>query len=434
MRILFLSHRVPYPPNKGEKIRAYHELAHLAERHEVWLACLADRKADLTDLEALKPLCERVACECRPGGVRAHWRLVRALFGGTPLSVAAFRCPRLARTVQAWLASEQFDVVLAFSSSTAQYVWDTGSAAVGADEADSRAAPSSVRRAPRVMDLCDVDSEKFRAYTLRRSAGGVGWPMRRVCALEADRLARYEAEIVQSFDRVVLVSEAEREALLRLVGPEVGGRVLVAPNAVDVDYFTPGDERPWPNTMVFAGTMDYWPNVDAVTWFAGEVLPLVRARLGGAAADGGVRLRIVGARPVRAVRRLARFDGVEVVADVPDIRPYVRSAAVSVAPMRIARGVQNKILEALAMGVPVVTTRAAQEGLGCRPGEDLLVADGAEAFADAVTGLMTNHDLARSLARRGRAFVLSRGSWQATLAPLDAALDEVMRRREPAHE
>ena len=443
MRILFLAHRVPYPPNKGDKIRSYHEVRFLGARHEVWLACLADDAADLPHLETLAGLCRAVACE-RIGRRAARGRAAARLVRGGQMSVGYFFNRRLARTVSRWLETEQFDVVLAFSSTMAQYVWPRA-------EGDAL---------PRVMDLVDVDSEKFRAY----SRGGVSRAARRrahpsaltpsrcrparwVYAAEARRLARYETEIARQFDRVLVVSEAEREVFERVTGGARHGPAflppLAVPNGVDVDYFAPGDERPWPNTMVFAGALDYPPNVDAVTWLVQAILPRVRSRMMAASA-GQVRLRIVGAKPIRAVRRLARMEGVEVLANVPDIRPYVRSAAVSLAPLRIARGVQNKVLEAMAMGVPVVTTTAGLEGLGCRPGEEVLVADEAETFAEAATRVLSQSDLARRLGRRGRAYCVAHHVWETSMGTLEAVLTEVVERargkpaskeagREPGH-
>lgn len=399
MRILFVAHRIPYPPNKGDKIRSYHELAYLAGRHEVHLACLADQAEDLAYVETLAGMCARVACERLTGG-RA--RVVKAILTGRPLSVGYFRNRRLAQTVHKWLAEDAFDAILAFSSTTAQYVWP------GVVKGTSA-------RAARVMDLVDVDSEKFRAYARRRRGRPAGW----VYAAEGRRLARYEAAIARTFDRVVLVSEAERRVFEMVTGGQTGRRpAAVVPNGVDTAYFAPGDEKPWPNTIVFAGAMDYAPNVDATVWFATEILPRVRRAVGGA------RLRIVGARPSRAVHRLAALEGVEVAASVPDIRPYVRTASVSVAPMRIARGIQNKILEAMAMGVPVVTTPAGLEGLACRPGEDVLVADGTDGIAQAVCRVLADRDLGRSLSRGGRAYVEAHHRWERSMADLEACLAE----------
>jgi len=443
MRILFLAHRVPYPPNKGDKIRSYHECRYLSERHEVWLACLADDPTDLGYVEVLSRDCRAVTCELIGRGSARRRALARLVRGG-PMSVAYFHNPRLAATVSRWLATERFDVVLAFSSQMAQYVWPP-------DPPPERREPSGpLRQPPRVMDLVDVDSEKFRAYGERapRRAGrqkptpAKRPPTRWVYAAEARRLARYETEIARRFDLVILVSEAEREVFERVTGshrsrgsaarhgpsePD-GLRPLAVPNGVDVDYFTLGDERPWPYTMVFAGAMDYAPNIDAVTWLVHDVLPRVRSRIVDAGGSDRVRLRIVGASPTRAVRRLARVDGVEVLGTVPDIRPYVRTAAVSLAPMRIARGIQNKVLEAMAMGVPVVTTAAGLEGLACRPGEDLLVADDADGMAEATVRVLTERPLAQQLSERGRAYTCARHAWERSMETLEAALGEVAER------
>jgi len=406
MKILFLAHRIPYPPNKGDKIRSFHELAYLARRHDVWLACLADQPDDLAHVATLEGMCRAVACEPIRRGRRT--RCLASLLRGEPLSVGHFRSRRLRETVNAWIEREAFDAILAFSSTTAQYV------------------PGAAADRPRmVMDLVDVDSEKFRAYAARKRLSPAGL----VYAREARRLARYEAAIARRFDRVVVVTDAERDVFQRVTASDRPAAVV--PNGVDTAYFQPGDERAWPNTMVFAGAMDYAPNVDAVTWFVHGVLPRVTDTVGGA------RLRIVGARPCRAVRRLAAHAQVEVVGTVPDIRPYVRTATVSVAPMRIARGVQNKVLEAMAMGVPVVTTAAGLEGLGTGVGLTIdeaqagagpegavpvVVADDESAFADAVCRVLKDRPLARGLSQGGRAFVLDGYQWERSMADLEALL------------
>jgi len=349
-RVLFLAHRIPYPPDKGDKIRSWQELKHLAQVADVHLACFVDDPRDERHLPVLEEVCSGVTA-VRLGSWGARWRAATGLLGSAPLSLCWYRSGEMSRRLAA--LPGPFDAVLAFSSTMGPY---------------AEAAPA--RR--RVMDLCDLDSEKWGQYA--DSARG---PRRWMLGLEARRLGTYERHVARRFDATVLISEAEA-ASLRAVVPDAP--VHVVGNGVDLGQFDPArvDVRVDPHAVVFCGAMDYRSNVDAVCWFADEVLPLVRAR------EPEARFRVVGSNPAPEVVALGGREGITVTGRVPDVRPEVAGCAVSVAPVRLGRGVPNKILEALALAMPVVTTPNGVAGLTERGFEALDVAEDAEGFAASV--------------------------------------------------
>ena len=258
------------------------------------------------------------------------------------------------------------------------------------------------------MDLADVDSEKWRAY-----AGTAGFPMRHVYRREWRKVAALERRIAQECDLSTFVSAAEADLFKTLV-PGEAGRVRGISSGVDHRYFDPGlgFEVPFDPaipTFVFTGTMDYPPNADAVTWFANEILPLIRHTVPAA------RFYIVGNSPNEAVSRLDRLDGVVVTGRVPDVRPYVFHATAAVAPMRIARGIQNKVLEAMALARPVIVTSGALEGIDAAPEEDIILADDTAAFAAAALRLIADPALGTAIGAAARQRVLRSYDWDTTL-------------------
>ncbi|MGC8523113.1 MAG: TIGR03087 family PEP-CTERM/XrtA system glycosyltransferase [Acidibrevibacterium sp.] len=390
--LLFLSHRIPYPPDKGEKIRAFHILRHLARDHRVHVGCLIDDPEDWRHVADLRTFCADLACFPLHRRRRRLTALL-AMRPGRPLTRDYFSHRGLARWVADKWAGGVRDVFV-YSSAMAPYVMGR-------------------RGGRRILDMVDIDSEKWRAY-----AEASAWPGRWLYAREARTLLALERAAAAEFDHTFLVSAAEC-AHFALLAPDLGGRVTALANGVDLARFAPdlGLPNPYPEAspaIVFTGTMDYRPNQDAVIWFAKAVLPGVRAARPGGKAPV---FYIVGARPGRGVRELARLPGVVVTGRVPDTRPYLAHAALVVAPLRIARGVQNKVLEAMAMARPVLATPAAFEGITAAPGRDLLVADGAPAMiAAAISVLAGRHP---ELGRAARAAMQRHYAWEETLAPLD---------------
>ncbi|WP_431301425.1 TIGR03087 family PEP-CTERM/XrtA system glycosyltransferase [Sediminicoccus sp. BL-A-41-H5] len=395
-RLLFLTHRLPYPPDKGDRIRSWHMLDHLARRWEVDLGCLSDDPADAEHLPMLRQRCAAVHCEPIAGGALAALRTLSRARPGLPLTLGWFHAPGLQAWVEASLATRRHDAVFVYSSAMAPYVM------------------RGPRVARRVLDLVDVDSEKWRAY-----AAAAHPPRRQLWAREARTLLAFERRAACFFDRTLLVSEPECARFLDLA-PEARGRAGWVENGVDLDVFDPGVPHadPYPPgapALVFTGTMDYPPNIEAVRDLAREVLPRLRAQPGPAP-----EFHIVGARPTAEVRALAALPGVHVTGRVPDTRPYIAHAAAAVAPLRVARGIQNKVLEAMAMARPVIASTPAFEGIKAMPGRDLLVSDGAEATAQAVRAVLRGEW--PGLGAAARAAVATGHDWAVTLGPLDAML------------
>lgn len=336
--LLFLAHRIPYPPNKGDKIRSYHLLRFLVERYRIHLGAFVDDPADMRHTKHLASMCAST-CLLPLDPRRARIRSLRGLVAGTSLTEPYYRDSRMQRWVDGVVSSAAISRVLVFSSAMAQY-----------------ARGDNFRGMLRIADYVDVDSDKWRQYGASRR-----WPISWIYRREGRRLLAFERAAAAEFDHIIFVSHAEAQ-LFRNLAPEVAERISWVENGVDTDYFSPTREYPDPygageQVLVFTGAMDYWANVDAVRWFAADVLPLVRAEV------PACRFYIVGSRPTEAVRRLADLSGVTVTGAVPDVRPYLAHAVGAVAPLRIARGVQNKVLEAMAMNRAVILTPQAMDGL-----------------------------------------------------------------------
>jgi len=393
MRILMLAHRIPYPPHTGDKVRAYRVARHLAARHELTLGFVIDAAGDRSGLQALR---ESVP-DLEWGGLWKPAALARgaaALAIGRSLSIAYFHSRRLARRVRRRLRGGGYDAIYVSSSPMAEYVRGAG--------------------VPVVMDFVDVDSDKWSQYATAQRAPRA-WAYR----LEGRRLRAFEAEAVRWGHRCILATAAE-EALLRSFAP--WARTAVIPNGVELDGYAPPADAP---TVIFTGAMDYLPNVDAVEYFCAEILPVVRRAVTEA------RFLIVGLNPSPGVRRLAETPGVTVTGAVPDVRPFYRQAAVCVAPLRIARGIQNKVLQSMALGVPVVATGAAARGLEARPDEHMLVEDDPARFAAAVVRLLSDADARGRLAARARSFVERQHAWPALLERVEMlVIDAAAQRRD----
>jgi sugar transferase (PEP-CTERM/EpsH1 system associated) len=386
--ILFLAHRIPFPPDRGDKIRSWHLLKHLAGLGRVHLACFADDEADAAHLpalrEALGGALDQAHVEIRRTGKAVAG--ARALVEGKPVSLTLFDSADLRAFVARLVRTGRIGTIFAFSGQMAQFVPD----------------PSPVRF---VMDFVDMDSAKFASYA---EAGGVmGWVHRR----EAEKLFAFERHTAARTDASLFVSEAEA-ALFRV---RTGlANIEALSNGIDLEMFDPqadfpplaADETGQGPILLFTGQMDYPPNVDAARWFAHEVLPHVPGRF-----------VIAGRSPTAEVRALAG-PRVHVTGAVPDMRAWHAAADIVVAPLRIARGIQNKVLEAMAMARPVVASPEAFEGIEAEPGRDLLVADGAEAMASAISDLLDTPETAVRLGRSARNLVETGYSWDSRLAPL----------------
>ncbi|GHH21109.1 glycosyl transferase [Sphingomonas glacialis] len=387
--ILFLGHRVPYPPDRGDKIRGFHILKYLSTRKRVHLIAFADDTRDLAGKTGLAKM---------TGNRSIIWRsksrvqaAIEALLTRKPISLTSFDSRSLRSAVEALLERHAIDTIYVFSSQMAQYL------------------PARPRQTV-IMDFVDMDSAKFAAYA-KEGRGPMAWVMRR----EANLLFQYERAIAARADASLFVSEAEAQLFRERSGAE---RVHVVENGIDTDVFAPDASFTQIDAIealiVFTGQMDYRPNIEAVSWFVAAIFPHIRVRFPHA------RFAIVGRAPSEAVKALAKQPGVIVTGEVADVRGWLAAASVVVAPLKLARGIQNKVLEAMAMARPVVASRAAAEGID--HADTLRVGESVGEIADAVIALLDDPAAAGRLGRDARAQVQARYSWEARLAPLDAIL------------
>jgi sugar transferase (PEP-CTERM/EpsH1 system associated) len=386
--ILFLAHRIPFPPDRGDKIRSWHLLRHLGTLGRVHLACFADDERDTSYLPALREemggsLGEACVEVRRKGRALAG---ARALLSGKPVSLTLFDSAGLRTFVERILREQDVGAVFAFSGQMAQFV------------------PPDARQRF-VMDFGDMDSAKFASY------GEKGGPLAAIHRREGEKLFAFEKAVAARADVSLFVSEAEA-CLFRSKAALPKADVRALQNGVDLDFYDPNArfervEAPRP-LIVFTGQMDYPPNIDAVRWFAREMLPHVP----------GATFAIVGRNPPEQVRNLASVENILVTGEVADVRSWLAAADVVVAPLRIARGIQNKVLEAMAMARPVVASPAAFEGIEAEPGRDLIVAGGPITQAQAIAGLIADPDRARALGLAGRRRMEEAYRWERRLAPL----------------
>lgn len=395
--LLFLTHRIPYPPNKGDKVRSFNLLKHLARDYRVHLGTFIDDPRDWRHVDAVKAMCGET-CFVRLHPAWAKFRSLGALARGEPLTLPYYCSRRLRNWVARLLNGGAVNRVLVFSSAMAQYVEEE--------------TPGGMRY---VLDFVDMDSDKWRQYSDRHR-----WPMNWLYRRESAALFAFERHQARRFDASFFVSEAEA-ALFRKQAPETAARVTYIENGVDTDFFSPARDYPNPyppeqRALVFTGAMDYWANVDAVTWFVREVLPRIREQ------DSAAHFYIVGARPTDEVRKLAEQPGVDVTGAVVDIRPYMAHAQVAVAPLRIARGIQNKVLEAMAMARPVLATPQAMDGIRSCPGLEWGVAESPVEITQRVLELL-HHGDSLGLGRLGRECVQRHYSWAENLKHIEHLLE-----------
>jgi len=393
MRILYACHRFPYPPKRGGKIRPFNMIRHLHEQgHEVTVASLVRSEAEAREGAGLAEHCTRFLME-RVSSPAAAARMITRLPTAAPSSMGYFHSPRLARRVRELARTQSFDLAFAHCSSAAQYV-------------------QGLADVPKMLDFGDMDSQKWLIYAHTRR-----FPVTLGYWLEGTKLQRAEAALARAFDLCTCTTRAELETLT-----SYGTGVATGwfPNGVDSEYFQPATTPYEPDTICFIGRMDYYPNQEAVLRFCRETLPLLRVH------RPGLRFDVVGADPSTAIRKLAELPGVRVTGSVPDVRPYAQRSALSIAPLAIARGTQNKVLESLALGVPVVTSSCAAGGVDAVPGEHLLVADTPTDTRDAVLSLLENPALRDRFARAGRERVLSHHSWAHSLRTFDRLIEQCL--------
>jgi sugar transferase (PEP-CTERM/EpsH1 system associated) len=392
VRVLYVCHRFPYPPKRGGKIRPFNMIRHLAQSHEVHVASLVRSEQEAEEGKGLAQYCAHYEM----GRVRNPIQLLRMvarLPTPVPSSMGFFYSGQIAGRVREMLAAERFDLVFVHCSSVAQYV-------------------EGVNGTPKILDFGDMDSQKWLDYSRHKP-----FPLSVGYELEGRKLEAAERRLASRFDLCTATTRAEWETLESYA---TGAPTDWFPNGVDSEYFAPSDEPYDGDTISFVGRMDYYPNQECMFDFCATTLPLLRAR------RPDLKLLIVGADPSPAVRRLGRQAGVTVTGSVPDVRPYVRRSALMVAPLNIARGTQNKILEAMAMGVPVVTSRIAAGGVDASAPEHFLVGSTPDEYAAAILRIIENPAERKRLAQAGRARMLSHHGWEQSMRRLDGIIERCL--------
>ena len=465
MKILYIAHRIPYPPNKGDKIRSFNEIKYLSQRHEIHLACLADDPKDLKYEDDLKTFCKSTNVVLINPKI-AKLKSSFYLFSKKPLSVPYFYSKKLQQTIDQLLSTNHYDAIFCFSSSMAEYVFksrlpvscllqldNTGNQQpatrnqqpepINQRPATRNQKPETGNQQPKlIMDFVDVDSDKWAQY-----ARYVRFPKSWIYRLESKRLSGYEKKVAESFDHSIFVTDSEVK-IFKNKNPHIKN-ITAIPNGVDLDYFSPtfsqeqatrnqppetstghpetGNQNPatriqQPATsnqqpvIVFTGAMDYYANVEGVVWFTKEILPLIKKEI------PAIQFYIVGSNPTKEVLSLSDNNDVTVTGYVPDTREYLNKATVVVVPLRIARGIQNKILEAMAMGIPVVATPQAFEGIEAKPGRDLTLGEDVEKVAEGVIKLIKEVSLRKSLGDNARRIIEKNYCWAKNLEKLNSIL------------
>jgi len=392
VRVLFVTSRFPYPLVQGDRLRGHHQLRILSRRHSIVLITPQPERNREDNLKAIRPFCEQIEVVFAPPW-RSLWRLGRTPFTSLPLQTLYFFDPGFRQRAQTLLQKRAFDLVHVQLARMAPVV-------------------ERLANLPKVIDLVDALSLNM-TRRVQRERGVRAW----IAAFEARRLQLYERALTQQYDELIVSSELDRQAIGEY------NNLHVIPNGVDTEACPFIEDSRESNTIVFAGRMGYFPNADAAIWFATEVFPLVRQEAPQA------RFLIVGADPYAAVRRLGRCPGVVVTRYVPRIQDYLTRATVVVAPMQAGSGIQNKVLEAMACGAPVVATPYALGGIEANDSEHLLVARDREAFAGQVVRIMKDRTLALRLARNARQLVKDKYTWDRSVAMLEQAYCLAMSQR-----
>lgn len=390
MKILWITARFPLPPIKGDRLRAFHLLKRLARRHEIDLASFS-RPEDLPHIDEMRGIVrslDLVPFRAAPQALR----MLPFVPTGVPFQVGLHRHPAMARIVRERLRERGHDAIVCMMLRSTVNL-------------------PPVPPCPMVADFVDSMTLNF-ANRLAKESG----PMKAVVAEEVRRLRRHEPEQARRFAAVMVVSERDRQAI-------GGDNVRVVPMGVDTQQFAPSGAARSPRKIVFTGNLGYFPNVDAATWFAREILPRVRSEV----PDAEFEIAGVGAR--KAVLDLDGLPGVRVVGFVEDMAAFIDTAAVAVCPMRSGSGMQIKMMEAMACAVPVVASSYAAEGIPARAGRDFLLADGADAFAAEVRELLRSPERAKAVGQSGREFIARHASWDAAADSLESLLQEAVAKR-----
>ncbi|MFK7794819.1 MAG: TIGR03087 family PEP-CTERM/XrtA system glycosyltransferase [Gammaproteobacteria bacterium] len=388
MKILFVCHRFPYPPNEGGKIRSFNMIAHLQQQHEVTVASLVESKIEQTDVEGIKPYCHSYVAQ-RMSKPIAWLKAVFCLLTLIPSSMGYFHSWKLAKKIKMLLKQQQFDLIIVHCSSVAHFV-------------------AREKNTPKVLDFCDMDSQKWLIYAKHKP-----FPLSLAYWLEGVKLERAEKNLAKQFDGSSVATAFELETLERF---QAGRASFCFPNGVDTEYFSPIERNYDANTICFIGKMNYYPNEKCMLEFSQQVFPLLRSKY------PSLKLCVVGSNPTEKILALADIDGIDVTGRVADVRPYVQQAALTIVPLEIARGTQNKILESMAMGVPVVCSDVAARGIDAIPDDHVLVAKTSDEYVTQISKVLDSADERLRLSEAGRARMLSHHSWSIAMEKMDVNL------------
>ncbi|WP_431064391.1 TIGR03087 family PEP-CTERM/XrtA system glycosyltransferase [Methylotuvimicrobium sp.] len=382
--LLFLVHRIPYPPNKGDKIRSFHFLKALSQQYQIFLGSFIDDPNDRQYADTVKSYCQESYFESLDP-LQSKIKSLTGLLTGKALSLPYYKNPKLQQWVNDVIERHQIRKVLIFSSVMGQYVLNREDLTL-------------------IADYVDVDSDKWRQYAEKKK-----WPENWIYRRESERLLEFEKQLISQAKAGFFVSEQEA-SLFKTLAPEFEARIGSVNNGVDTDYFSPDHAfdspyRPESQVLAFTGAMDYWANVDAVKWFAEKVFPAIRKK------HPDTEFYIVGSKPTKDVLSLAQIEGVVVTGSVDDVRPFIAYADLVVTPLRIARGIQNKVLEAMAMAKPVIATSMAIEGIPVDDSLNVAIIDDAQPFADRVCEALAQGKGGKR-SEGNRRFVLENFSWQ----------------------
>lgn len=398
MKTLYLAQRIPYPPNKGEKIRTFHQIEYLLKNgHEVFLCCPYSTDDELPLFNQLNEKYGVTTSTFKLGP--ALFRYLSGLISHQPLSVSNFYSTGLQKLIDHLIATESMQNIVCTSSGMAQYVFNSSALA-------------QAKNRPRlVMDFMDLDSDKWRQYSDSSLP-----PMKWVYQREARLLSRYEQRINNEFDASFFISQAEVDLFCQ--NADCAKMPFAIGNGMESDFFSPATNPPQNDApvFIFTGVMDYKPNVDAVLWFSSNVWPKIINKYPGS------RFIVAGMNPVESVVGLKKVDGIQVTGFVDDILPFYHQSDFFVAPLRIARGVQNKVLQAFSCGLPVISTSMGAEGIDYTEGENILIADTPEAFFNHIEKLIDDKDLCRSLKQNARELIENHYAWDVKLAQLGKIL------------
>ncbi len=420
MRLLFLTPQLPYPPQQGTTIRNFNIIKHLAPRHEITLLSFGTLE-ELQNADPLRALCRRVEIAPYPARTITQ-RAVSTLFARLPDMALRLKSDEMHALAAQTLRDETFDVIQIEGIEMARYLMEVGrwKLQVGA----SLQSPLSTLHSP-----LSVFDDHNAEYVLQRTAFESDarrvsrWHAALYSLIQWKKLERYERDNCLLADHIVACSDADANSISQLVASQFAIRnsqsaISVIPNGVDTDHFVPSDEvcaKPLAElAMVFAGKMDFRPNIDAMLWFCDEILPRIRAEIPLA------HIVIVGQKPAPRIATLRKRPGVEITGWVPDTRPYIADAAVYVVPLRMGSGTRLKVLEAMAMGKAIVSTARGVEGIELSSDRDALIADTPDEFARAVVALLRDAARCRALGQSARALVEAQYDWRKIVPKFDA--------------